>query len=102
MPGERFELPTNGLQNRCSTAELTRHTNAQLLDDALIAGTLLPIRPANCNSRNGRPERSLGTIDCRARNWKFAFTAALTMAAGMALKCQGANATGGVVRHVSL
>jgi hypothetical protein len=25
VPGERFELPTNGLQNRCSTAELTRH-----------------------------------------------------------------------------
>jgi hypothetical protein len=24
VPGERFELPTNGLQNRCSTAELTR------------------------------------------------------------------------------
>jgi hypothetical protein len=27
VPGERFELPTNGLQNRCSTAELTRHSN---------------------------------------------------------------------------
>lgn len=25
VPGERFELPTNGLQNRCSTPELTRH-----------------------------------------------------------------------------
>ena len=25
VPGERFELPTNGLQNRCSTTELTRH-----------------------------------------------------------------------------
>jgi hypothetical protein len=24
VPGERIELPTNGLQNRCSTAELTR------------------------------------------------------------------------------
>ena len=24
MPGEGFEPPTNGLQNRCSTAELTR------------------------------------------------------------------------------
>jgi TPR repeat protein len=24
VPGERLELPTNGLQNRCSTAELTR------------------------------------------------------------------------------
>ncbi len=25
MPTERFELPTNGLQNRCSTTELSRH-----------------------------------------------------------------------------
>jgi hypothetical protein len=24
VPGERIELPTTGLQNRCSTAELTR------------------------------------------------------------------------------
>ncbi len=28
VPGERIELPTNGLQNRCSTAELTRRTLA--------------------------------------------------------------------------
>ena len=27
MPGERIELPTNGLQNRCSTAELTRQSH---------------------------------------------------------------------------
>ena len=26
MPGEGIEPPTNGLQNRCSTAELTRHS----------------------------------------------------------------------------
>ena len=25
VPAERIELPTNGLQNRCSTAELRRH-----------------------------------------------------------------------------
>jgi hypothetical protein len=25
VPGEGFEPPTNGLQNRCSTTELTRH-----------------------------------------------------------------------------
>jgi hypothetical protein len=25
VPVERIELPTNGLQNRCSTAELNRH-----------------------------------------------------------------------------
>jgi hypothetical protein len=28
VPGERIELPTNGLQNRCSTAELTRQYRA--------------------------------------------------------------------------
>ena len=28
VPGERIELPTNGLQNRCSTAELTRPAGA--------------------------------------------------------------------------
>jgi hypothetical protein len=27
LPAERFELPTNGLQNRCSTTELSRHIN---------------------------------------------------------------------------
>jgi hypothetical protein len=27
VPVERIELPTNGLQNRCSTAELNRLTN---------------------------------------------------------------------------
>ena len=25
VPGEGIEPPTNGLQNRCSTAELARH-----------------------------------------------------------------------------
>ena len=30
VPGERIELPTNGLQNRCSTAELTRLRLKQL------------------------------------------------------------------------
>jgi hypothetical protein len=28
VPDERIELPTNGLQNRCSTAELIRHYGA--------------------------------------------------------------------------
>jgi hypothetical protein len=27
VPGERIELPTRGLQNRCSTTELTRQTS---------------------------------------------------------------------------
>ena len=29
VPAERIELPTFGLQNRCSTAELCRHTWAR-------------------------------------------------------------------------
>ena len=40
MPGERFELPTNGLQNRCSTTELTRHCD--LFAFALEIATGLP------------------------------------------------------------
>ena len=32
MPGERIELPTNGLQNRCSTAELTRRFSFPVSD----------------------------------------------------------------------
>ena len=39
VPGERFELPTNGLQNRCSTTELTRHHEGiQLLTHFDLAG----------------------------------------------------------------
>ncbi len=41
VPGERFELPTNGLQNRCSTTELTRHVFAFL---ARKVGRLPPYR----------------------------------------------------------
>jgi hypothetical protein len=29
LPAERFELPTNGLQNRCSTTELSRHRHGR-------------------------------------------------------------------------
>ena len=32
VPGERIELPTNGLQNRCSTAELTRRFSFPVSD----------------------------------------------------------------------
>jgi hypothetical protein len=50
VPGERIELPTNGLQNRCSTAELTRQL-ADLLallevwlpPNGVVATILLPI-----------------------------------------------------------
>jgi hypothetical protein len=39
VPGERIELPTNGLQNRCSTAELTRQaSDVDVLDTPIAAG----------------------------------------------------------------
>ena len=41
VPGERFELPTNGLQNRCSTAELTRQING-LDGGAKVVSQCLP------------------------------------------------------------
>jgi hypothetical protein len=42
VPGERFELPTNGLQNRCSTTELTRQINGLLGAHRPNATALLP------------------------------------------------------------
>src|SRR6516164_6481584 len=36
VPGERFELPTNGLQNRCSTTELTRQINGLGVSGSLL------------------------------------------------------------------
>jgi hypothetical protein len=47
VPGERIELPTNGLQNRCSTAELTRQFNGLDLSDRAIATGLPPEKAAN-------------------------------------------------------
>jgi hypothetical protein len=43
VPGERFELPTNGLQNRCSTTELTRQIKGLALLDTSIATGLPPL-----------------------------------------------------------
>src|SRR5262249_54898949 len=49
VPGERFELPTNGLQNRCSTTELTRQGfetvepfHPRREQNRLVATALLP------------------------------------------------------------
>src|SRR6516165_9367224 len=49
VPGERFELPTNGLQNRCSTTELTRQIN-DLQDRSEAWLQLVAV-----SSRNSRP-----------------------------------------------
>ena len=46
VPGERIELPTNGLQNRCSTAELTRQINGLGLPNSAIATGLPPEKVA--------------------------------------------------------
>jgi hypothetical protein len=42
VPGERFELPTNGLQNRCSTTELTRQAVESVANFCSHVG-LLPL-----------------------------------------------------------
>jgi hypothetical protein len=44
VPGERIELPTNGLQNRCSTAELTRQIKGLSENVSGIATELPPQR----------------------------------------------------------
>jgi hypothetical protein len=56
VPGERIELPTNGLQNRCSTAELTR-----LGGDLAISGLAWPPKPSLY--RQGRIE---GRRECKS------------------------------------
>jgi hypothetical protein len=43
VPDERFELPTNGLQNRCSTAELIRQIKVFLHINWEIATGLPPM-----------------------------------------------------------
>src|SRR5947208_10648009 len=67
LPAERFELPTNGLQNRCSTTELSRHRqDRQGGIRALRASARLPHHngpgraPACCNRQDApgeAPER---------------------------------------------
>src|SRR5207249_5852963 len=46
VPGERFELPTNGLQNRCSTTELTRQINELRRNSSRFVLTASPRAPA--------------------------------------------------------
>jgi hypothetical protein len=59
VPGERIELPTNGLQNRCSTAELTRlrHHGEGLIAQQFdrVKGASAPITRIS----RGSPLRSL-------------------------------------------
>ena len=43
VPGERFELPTNGLQNRCSTTELTRQAFEILMNFLFSSGPPTPL-----------------------------------------------------------
>jgi hypothetical protein len=56
VPGERIELPTNGLQNRCSTAELTRQVgDVDVLDTPITAG--LPVRAPKLSLEQGAAEQ---------------------------------------------
>src|ERR1700740_66190 len=67
VPGEGLEPPTNGLQNRCSTTELTRqlaHNTRKLLTSLL--GQTVGLVPDFVPSRDGRiwplgPHRLLNT-----------------------------------------
>ena len=43
VPGERIELPTNGLQNRCSTTELTRQAFEILTNFLFSSGPPTPL-----------------------------------------------------------
>jgi hypothetical protein len=43
VPGEGFEPPTFGLQNRCTTTVLTRHTDARVLSNRNRASAPRPI-----------------------------------------------------------
>ena len=43
VPGERIELPTNGLQNRCSTTELTRQAFEILMNFLFSSGPPTPL-----------------------------------------------------------
>ena len=49
MPGEGLEPPTNGLQNRCSTAELTRQIKDLADLDSVFATGLPPEIAPNCS-----------------------------------------------------
>src|SRR5262245_4184609 len=48
VPGEGIEPPTNGLQNRCSTAELTRH-----IKNLYSAASAPPHGPEHCDVAGG-------------------------------------------------
>jgi hypothetical protein len=54
VPGERIELPTNGLQNRCSTAELTRPQGS------LVFATHSQPLQVPCLASQRRPKKSPG------------------------------------------
>ena len=55
VPGERIELPTFGLQNRCSTAELTRLAGMRAISVAPSpqANAAQPLRLGSARRRCG-------------------------------------------------
>ena len=62
VPGEGFELPTFGLQNRCSTTELTRLSpeNTRILLFRKRTKTKLPPDCHRNWAKNERPPKMLG------------------------------------------
>ena len=57
VPGERIELPTNGLQNRCSTAELTRPFDDLAFFWHQLGTDLCPPRASGVDSQARRRNR---------------------------------------------
>jgi hypothetical protein len=57
VPGEGLEPPTNGLQNRCSTAELTRQNARNVVVSVAFS---IPAKQRN-GARNANIEGSTGT-----------------------------------------
>lgn len=63
MPGEGFEPPTNGLQNRCSTPELTRPAGACALTAISVAALPQAVVGVTAQQRIQR------TLTGTARQW---------------------------------
>src|SRR6059058_2170059 len=61
LPAERFELPTNGLQNRCSTTELSRHGGWSAECKSSARALKTPDAPGACSVTPARGSGLPGT-----------------------------------------
>ena len=62
MPAEGLEPPTNGLQNRCSTTELSRHRAGDYFERRIV-----PVRAASEHGRLGGLHHDTGHRSAPAR-----------------------------------